>query len=169
MSDIFQFVFLQMNIWFCFIPCLSLTMFSSNFWDNCSRKSRYISTYYEVKVDFVWHSNPILLNISNPYSTHYSVKSYFLFGNSGNGLSWILGFSLSPPFSLSFGVFGDPLGLRFKFWFSFRSELVVGDVEVVVTSSSSSPIGDVEVGDDAGDFPFNFGWKKIHFLNDKFV
>jgi hypothetical protein len=87
------------------------------------------------------------------------LKSYFLFGNSGNGLSWILGFSPSPPLSLA-SVFGDPFELR-------RSKLVVGDVDVVfgdvdvvVASSSSSPIGEVDVGDDAGDLPFSFGWKK---------
>jgi hypothetical protein len=57
-------------------------------------------------------------------------------------------------------VFGDPFELR-------RSKLVVGDVDVVfgdvdvvVASSSSSPIGEVDVGDDAGDLPFSFGWKK---------
>jgi hypothetical protein len=34
---------------------------------------------------------------------------------------------------------------------------VSGDVDVVVRSSSSSPMADVEVGDDANDCPFSLG------------
>ena len=38
-----------------------------------------------------------------------------------------------------------------------------GDVDVVVKSSDSSPIGELELGEVAGDLLLNLGWKKHIF------
>ena len=40
---------------------------------------------------------------------------------------------------------------------------VRGDVDVVVKSSDSSPIGELELGEVAGDLLLNLGWKKTYF------
>ena len=57
---------------------------------------------------------------------------------------------------LLLSVLGEPLPL------SCLDE-VRGDVDVVVKSSDSSPIGELELGEVAGDLLLNLGWKKTYF------